>query len=191
VRSGRFNQKDLYLLQLSGKVFGIIGTGKIGSRVARIADSFGCKVIATTLHPSVERGRRLGVKYVELTSLLKESEIISLHVPLTPSTVDLISYKEFSLMKKKPILINTSRGKVINHRALVQALSKGIISGAGLDVLPYEPPHKGDPLLKFSNVIFSPHNAFCTPEALENCADTVIANIESFINGRLKNRVDN
>jgi phosphoglycerate dehydrogenase-like enzyme len=94
-------------------------------------------------------------------------------------------------MKKKPILINTSRGRVINHSALVEALSKATISGAGLDVLPYEPPHKEDPLLKFPNVIFSPHNAFCTPEALECRADIIITNIKSFIMGKPKNVVNN
>lgn len=190
-RAGRFNQENPRPLQLKGKIFGIIGTGRIGSYVAKIANCLGCKVIATTLHPSIERGKRLGVKYVQLTGLLKESDIISLHIPLNSSTVNLISYKEFSLMKRRPILINTSRGKVINHSALVDALSKGIISGAGLDVLPYEPPHKGDPLLQFHNVVFNPHSAFSTPEALEDCADTVIANIESFINSEPKNVVNN
>ena len=191
VRRGRFNRKELRLLQLNGKIFGIIGTGRIGGRVAKIANSFGCKVIATTLHPSIERAKKLGVRYVKLAELLRESHIISLHAPLNASTIDLISYKEFRLMKKKPILINTSRGKVINHDALVQALSKGSIAAAGFDVLPHEPPQKGDPLLKFSNVVFSPHNAFCTPEALENCAGTIVDNIESFINGRTMNKVSN
>lgn len=191
VRSCKFNRRELRLLQLSGKVFGIVGTGRIGSRVARIANSFGCKVIANTLHPSIERAKKIGVKYVGLKTLLKESNIISLHVPLNSSTVELISYEEFNIMRKSPILINTSRGKVVNHSALVLALKKGIISGAGLDVLPYEPPQKNDSLLRFPNVIFSPHNAFCTSEAMENCADTVIENIESFINGHSKNKVIN
>jgi len=187
VRDGRFSREDLQLSQLSGKVFGIIGTGRIGSRVAKIANSFNCRVIATTLHPSIERGEKLGIKYVKLTTLLKESDIISLHVPLDPSTVNLISHGEFLLMKKRPILINTSRGKVINYNALLRALTKGMISGAGLDVLPYEPPYKDDPLLKCPHVIFSPHNAFCTPESLKCCADAVIANIESFVNSAEKN----
>lgn len=191
VRRGRFNREELHLLQLNGKVFGIVGTGRIGTQVARIANSFGCKVIANTLHPSLERAKKIGVSYVTLGKLLRESNIISLHVPLNPSTINLINYKEFRLMKKNPILINTSRGKVINYDALVEALSKGSISGAGLDVLPYEPPQKGDTLLRFPNVVFSPHNAFCTPEALENCADTIISNIESFINAKPTNVVSN
>ena len=189
VRVGNFNRKGLCLLQLDGKVFGIIGTGRIGSCVAKIANCFNCKVIATTLHPDLERGKRLGVEYVDLEGLLKESDIISLHIPLNPYTVDSISYKEFRLMRKKPILINTARGKLINHSALVWALSEGIIYGAGLDVLPYEPQHKETSLLKFSNVIFSPHNAFCTPKALESRAGTIIANIKSFIIGKPMNIV--
>lgn len=190
VRRGDFNRKVIYLSQLYGKVFGIIGTGRIGSLVVKIANCFGCKAIATTLHPSIDRENRLGVKYVDLDDLLRESDIISLHLPLTPLTDDLINFKEFSLMKKRPILINTSRGKIINHSALVQALSKDMISGAGLDVLPpYEPPQKEDLLLRFPNVVFSPHNAFCTPEALEHRANIVIANIEAFIKGEPQNMV--
>ena len=191
VRSGKFNQRNLSLSQLDGKVFGIIGTGRIGSRVAKIANSLGCKVIANTLHPSLRRAEKIKVKYVILTKLLRESDIISLHVSLNPSTINLISYNEFNLMREKPILINTSRGKVINHGALVKALSKGKISAAGLDVFLCEPPQKRDTLLKFSNVVFSPHHAFCTPEALESCADVVTDNIESFIKGKPKNIVNN
>jgi len=187
VRSGKFDRRKLYLSQMNKKVFGIIGTGKIGSQVAKIANAFGCKVIANTLHPSITRARKLGIKYVKLRGLLRKSNIISLHVPLNSSTVDMIGFEEFSLMKKKPILINTSRGKVINHKALIDALSKSIISGAGLDVLSYEPPRKDDPLLKFPNIVFSPHNAFCTPEALETCADIVVDNIEAFAKGKPKN----
>ena len=187
MRSGRFDRKEFRLLQLSHKVFGIIGTGRIGSRVARIANCFNCKIIAHTLHPSVERGRKLGVRYVKFRNLLKESDIISLHIPLNKSTANLISYKEFSLMVKRPILINTSRGKIINHKALIRALERSLISGAGLDVFPDEPPRQNDPLLKFSTLVFSPHNAFCTTEALERCADTVLTNIASFINDTPQN----
>jgi lactate dehydrogenase-like 2-hydroxyacid dehydrogenase len=190
VRKGRFNRRDFCLTQLKGKVFGIIGTGRIGSRVAKIANTFGCRVIANTLRPSIKRGKQMRVKYMRLTKLLIQSDIISLHVPLNESTIDLIHYKEFSNMRKRPILINTSRGKIINHSALVNALSKSLISGAGLDVLPYEPPKKDDPILQFNNVVFSPHNAFCTPEALEKCAETVVANIESFIKGKPKNMIN-
>ncbi len=191
VHRGVFSRKGLIPMQLKGKVFGILGTGRIGCRVAKIANCFECNVIATTLHPSVERAEKIGVKYVDLETLLKESDIISIHVSLNPSTIDLLGFQEFSLMKKNPILINTSRGKVINHRALVQALSKEIIFGAGLDVLPYEPPLKHDPLLRFPNVVITPHNAFRTPEALEDRADTVVANIESFVEGKPKNVIYN
>lgn len=189
VRQGIFDRRAFKLSQLKGKIFGIIGTGRIGSRVAKLANCFGCKVIANTLHPSLKRTKEIGVKYVKLPFLLKNSDIISLHIPLNSSTADLIGRKEFDCMKKRPILINTSRGKIINHDALVRALSKKLISGAGLDVLPYEPPAKGDALLKFPNVVFSPHNAFCTPEAINSCADIVVENIESFIKGLPKNKV--
>lgn len=189
VRDGNLDRKGLGLSQLAGKVFGIIGTGRIGSHVARIANSFGCRVIATALHPGPERGKSLGVEYVDFETLLKESDVISIHVPLDRQTVDFIGHNEFRLMRKKPILINTARGKLINHGALVRALSEDMISGAGLDVLPYKSTDKETSLLRFSNVIFSPHNAFCTPEALENRAVTIIANIKSFIAGKPANIV--
>ncbi|KPK99045.1 MAG: hypothetical protein AMJ95_01120 [Omnitrophica WOR_2 bacterium SM23_72] len=190
VRYGEFDWRKFQGIQLKGKVFGIIGTGAIGSRVAQIANCFGCDVVANTLHPSFERERELRVKYTTLETFLKVSDIISLHIPLNASTISLISYKEFEQMEKRPILINTSRGEIIKHDALVWALSKGLISGAGLDVLPYELPRKKSLLFKFQNVVFSPHTAFHTTEALNKCADIVIENIKSFIKGSPQNLIN-
>lgn len=159
-------------------------------RVAQVANCFGCNGVANTLHASSERKRKLGIKYLELETLLKMSDIISLHIPLNSSTAGLIGYKEFAQMKKRPILINTSRGEIVNYDALVWALSKRLISGAGLDVLPHNLPRKKDLLFKFQNVVFSPHIAFYTPEALNKCADIVIENIKSFVKGKPQNLVN-
>lgn len=190
MRRGEFRRKKFQGTQLKGKTFGIIGTGAIGARVAQLANCFGCNVVASTLNPSIEREKRLGLKYVSFDTLLKVSDVISLHIPLNHLTKRMIGYKEFTQMEKKPILINTSRKGIIIYDALVKALSKGLISGAGLDALPRSFFLRKHLLFKFQNVIFSPHVAFYTHEALNKCADTIVDNIKSFIKGEPKNLVN-
>lgn len=192
VRNGGYDWRKIRLTQLEGMTFGIVGLGAIGSRVAHIANCFGCKVIAsTTCHSWSKLVNNNIVRLFKLDELFAESDIISLHIPLKATTEGLINYRAFDQMKKKPVLINTSRGKIINYDALINALTNGKISGVGLDVFPHEPPEKDDPLLKFSNAVFSPHIAFHTVKSLRKCADIVLSNISAFIEGRPENVVNN
>jgi phosphoglycerate dehydrogenase-like enzyme len=193
VRSGLFSWQAIRGMELYGKTVGVVGTGSIGGKFAALAHGFGCRVLATTLHPSPERASRLGVEYVDLVTLLKESDIISLHVPLTSATEKMLGRAEFEFMQKQPILINTARGGVIDHDALVWALEEGKIQGAGLDVLWGEPPCPDDPLfqklLAMDNVILSPHCGSNTPEAFRRLTDTCLDNIAHYLAGQPTNVV--
>lgn len=173
-----------------GKAMGVIGTGSIGTRVIHIAHGFSMNVISVTGHPSEEKTRKLGVKFVDLDTLLKESDIVTLHVPLTPSTENMIGAKELAKMKKSAILINTARGKIVNEEALIKALKEGQIRGAGLDVFEKEPLPVDDPLTTLENVVLTPHIAFLTQEALEECAYVCVRNVEKFIDGEPQNVVN-
>lgn len=187
VRNGSFNWKEFKGLELAGKTMGIIGVGSIGWRVAEIARCFGLNVVAFTAHPSEDKARKIGMKFLPLDDVLSQSDIITIHVPLIPKTEKMISNPEFHKMKRGTILINTSRGKVIDEIALINALKSGKISGACLDVFAKEPPEKNNPLLNFDNVLLTPHSAFHTTEALRRCTDICIDNVEAFINGRPQN----
>ncbi len=193
VRSGLFNWQAIRGVELYGKTVGVVGTGAIGSKFAALAQGFGCRVLATTLHPSPERAQRLGVEYVDLGTLLKESDMISLHVPLTPATKGMLGQAEFELMQKQPILINTARAGAIDPEVLLWALEEGKIQGAGLDVLWEEPPDFDEPLyqrlLEADNVILSPHCGSNTAEAFRLLTDTCLDNIAHYLAGRPTNVV--
>jgi len=190
LRKGSFDWRDYVGNQLMGKIIGVIGTGSIGMRVIQIAHGFNMNVIAVTGHPSEEKARRLGVKFVDLDTLLKESDIVTLHVPLTPSTEKMIGAKEFDKMKKSAILINTARGKVVDEAALIKALQEKKIRGAGLDVFMKEPLPVDSPLTKMENVVLTPHIAFLTEESLEECTYVCIQNVERYIEGKPQNVVN-
>lgn len=190
LREGDFDWRKYVGNQLMGKTMGVIGTGSIGSRVIQIAHGFNMNVISVTGHPSEEKARRLGVKFVNLDTLLSESDIVTLHVPLTPSTEKMIGAKELAKMKKSAILINTARGKVVDETALIEALKEKKIRGAGLDVFEKEPLPVNDPLTKLENVVLTPHIAFLTEESLEECTYFCIQNVERFIEGKPQNVVN-
>lgn len=190
LREGNFDWRKYVGNQLMGKTMGVIGTGSIGSRVIQIAHGFNMNVISVTGHPSEEKARRLGVKFVNLDTLLSESDIVTLHVPLTPSTEKMIGAKELAKMKKSAILINTARGKVVDEIALIEALKEKKIRGAGLDVFEKEPLPVNDPLTKLENVVLTPHIAFLTEESLEECTYVCIQNVERFIEGKPQNVVN-
>ncbi len=190
VKMGNFNWKDFRGFELAGKTIGIIGTGSIGGRVAEIARCFGLNVIAFTAHPSKERARKFEARFLPLDDILSQSDFLTIHVPLTSETEKMISYREFGKMKKSAIIINTSRGKVIEETALIEALESGKIAGACLDVLAKEPPVKDNPLLNFDNVMLTPHSAFHTTEALRRCTDICIENVEAFTKGKPQNVVN-
>jgi len=186
VRAGK-TRAGLIGNELAGKKFGIIGFGAIGQKTARIADAFGCKILVDD-HKEHQLGEELGVEYLPIAELLRKSDIVSLHVPLKDSTVDLIDAEKIALMKKSAILINTARGPVVNSQALAEALNKEQIAGAGIDVFEMEPPIPEDhPLLSAKNTILTPHTAFATEEAFIKRAEIVFANIEKWLAGKPQN----
>ncbi len=201
VREGNFSLEGLVGFDLHGKTVGILGTGKIGSIFANIALGFGCVVLAYDSIKNPELEKR-GVKYVSLDSLFGESQIFSLHVPLTPETRHIINDATISKMKKGVMLINTGRGALIETKALIKGLKSGQIGQAGLDVYEEEEGVFFNDLsdrilqddflarlLTFPNVLITSHQAFLTEEALHNIAETTLTNIQSFSKGNLVNQV--
>ena len=170
--------------ELDGKTFGIIGTGAIGTRVAKIANAFGCKVIAY----SRTKKDLSDVEFVTMEELLKNSDIVSLHVPQTPETTGLIGKEQLELMKPEAILINTARGPVVDSAALAAALKNGTIAAAGVDVFNCEPPLSAEePLLAAPNTLLTPHIAFASHQAFEKRADIVAENIKCWLEGKPQN----
>ena len=175
--------------ELHGKTFGVVGTGAIGSRVAKIAAAFGCRVIAYS-RTMKEDLIAAGVKYVGLEELLQQADFVSLHTPLNESTKNLINAERIALMKNTAVLINTARGGVVDAAALACALNEGRLAGAGIDVFESEPPISPEhPLCRAKNTVLTPHVAFASKEALEARAEIVFENIRQFLNGTPQNLV--
>jgi D-3-phosphoglycerate dehydrogenase len=187
VRKGDFDWRPFGGAELHGKTVGIIGTGSIGCRVAEIAKVFKMQILAYDKYPNMKKAEEIGMKYVDLYTLLKESDFITLHVTLASETEGLIGKKEIKAMKKGAVIVNTSQGKVIDEKALIDALKSGKISFAGLDVFEEEPPSKDNPLFKLENTILSPHVGFHTAEAAKRCTDICIDNVLKFLEGRPQN----
>ena len=161
-------------LEIKGKTLGIIGMGNIGQRVAKLANAFGCKVLAWNRTPKQIEG----VTFVDKETLLKESDIVTLHIALNNETRDFITEKEFALMKPNAILVNTARGPVVNEQALANALKEGKIAGAATDVYSKEPPlNQDNPLFDAPNLIMLPHIGFATEEAFVLRLGIVVDNI--------------
>ena len=203
VREGNFSLDGLVGFNLHGKTVGLIGTGKIGATVARILGAgFGCRSLACDPVPN-EECVRLGVKYVGLPELLSQSDVISLHTPLLPDTIHLINRETLAQMKPGVMLINTSRGALIDTRAVIDALKDGRIGYLGLDVYEEEtalffedrsstviPDDVFARLLTFPNVVLTGHQAFLTREALASIAQTTLDNLVGFFaTGRCPNQV--
>lgn len=176
-----FKTRDGFLgMELSGKTIGIIGTGEIGTNVAKILKAFNCNVIAFSKTEKDEI-KKLGIKYVKLDELLATSDIISLHIPLTTETKHLIGKEEIMKMKLGTLLINTSRGGVVDTMALAVALKMNRIAGAAVDVYDNEPPiAKTNPLRELANTVLLPHIGYATQEAIAKRADIVVENIFNF-----------
>jgi len=203
VRELNFSLNGLVGFDLHGKTAGIVGTGKIGQVTAQILRGFGMRVLAYDLFPNHEWAKQTGVEYAEAVSvLLRNSDVVSLHTPLTPETKYVIRAETIELMKPGSILINVSRGALVDTKALIEALKSGRIAGVGLDVyeeeegiffedLSGEVLHDDElaRLLTFPNVLITSHQAFLTREALAEIARTTVANISalagsrSFVNG--------
>lgn len=185
-----FSNFDEKFFELEGKTWGIVGMGNIGRHVARIAEAFGCKVIFYSAS-----GNNTTTEYerVELNRLLAESDIISLHCPLSERTKNLINRDTLKKMKPTAILINVARGPIVNDEDLYEALEKGIIAGAGLDVLGKEPMEKTNPLGKIQDsrkLLITPHMAWASVEARTRCLQEVYQNIEAFVKGEKRNRIE-
>jgi glyoxylate reductase len=169
-----------------GKTLGIIGFGAIGRAVARRAKGFGMKILYYDIvRPPKEVEEELGAEYRDLESLLRESDIITIHTPLTKETYHLINDERLKLVKKSAILINTARGPVVDTNALVRALSEGRIAGAGLDVFEEEPLPPNHPLTMFKNVVLAPHIASATYESRLEMASKAAENLIAFAEGRI------
>ncbi|MGN0671799.1 MAG: NAD(P)-dependent oxidoreductase [Anaerovoracaceae bacterium] len=172
--------------ELEGKKFGIIGTGAIGSRVARIANAFGCKVYAY----SRTRKNLPDVTFTDLDTLMSTCDIISVHVPQNSETTGMISKEKIALMKNDAVLINTARGPIVDSIALAEALNNGKIAGAAVDVFETEPPIDPEhPLLNARNCIATPHIAFASVQAMYKRADIVCENIRAYLEGNPVNLV--
>jgi phosphoglycerate dehydrogenase-like enzyme len=166
-------------VQLRGKTLGIIGLGAIGREFAKLGQAVGMRVIAWTMHPNAA----LGFELVERDELFRQSDVVSMHLRLSPETIGFIGTREFELMKPTAILINTARGPIVDEAALIDALRSHRIAGAGLDVFDVEPMPHGHPLTQLDNVVMTPHCAGITPEVLEAGLALALTNVESFLNG--------
>jgi D-lactate dehydrogenase len=204
-RRGDFSQSGLQGFDLEEKTIGVVGTGDIGRHVVRIAGGFNMKVCAFDISPDKELAERQEFEYVEMDELLSRSDVITLHVPANEKTRHLLSDDEFSKMKDGVVIINTSRGSVIDVSAMMRAIADGKVRAAGLDVLAEEPVvgeeaellrtafHKkhnleqllaDHVLLRLRNVVVTPHSAFNTREAVQRILDTTADNVASFLQGR-------
>jgi len=197
VREGNFSISGLMGFDLRGKTMGVVGTGKIGRTFIGLLRGFGMRVLAHDPYPNPDAARELDFEYVPLDTLFRESDIISLHCPLTPENTHMIGADSIAMMKKGIVLINTSRGRLIDSVALVNGLKSGRIGAAGLDVYEEETDYffedRSDRavlddilarLMTFPNVIVSSHQAFFTAEAERNIAETTMKSIDDFANGR-------
>ncbi len=189
VKSGQWDFRlGSPIYRTRGKTLGLIGCGKIGQEVARRISSFGIKVIA--FDPFIDKPPET-IELRSFDEVLRDSDFISIHCPLVDSTFHLIGEDEFKKMEKKPIIINTSRGPIIDEKALIKALKEGIISGAGLDVLEKEPPELGNPLLEMENVILTPHAGFYSVESIKELKMRTAENVANVLQGILPKSVVN
>jgi D-3-phosphoglycerate dehydrogenase len=187
LKAGRWTRRENIFLQ--GKTLGVVGTGAIGAEMARLGRAVGMNVIAWTFHPSSERAAALGVRFVERDELLRTADVVSLHVKLTEDSRGMLGARELALMKPDALLINCARGGVVDTAALVEALHRGHLSGAALDVYDQEPLPADHPLRSCEQVILTPHNADQTPEGVDLLNEGALDNVIAFLEGRPRNVV--
>ncbi len=184
LRAGKWERSKFTGVELHGKVLGIIGLGRIGSTVARMAKGFGMNIIASDPFISVEIAGKMGIEMVELDRLFKQADYISVHVPKSTETSSLISDKEFQKMKKGVRLVNCARGGIVDEEALVRAIEKGVVAGCAMDVYAKEPPPPESPILKLDNCITTPHLGAATSEAQVNVAIEVAQTVRNALLGK-------
>ncbi|MCX6624021.1 MAG: D-2-hydroxyacid dehydrogenase [Acidobacteria bacterium] len=175
-------------VELAGLTMGIVGFGRIGRQVGKIADAIGMKVIANDTNQSNPPDYE-GFRWAGLDELLGEADVVSLHSPLFPDTLGMINSQRLRAMKKSAFLINTSRGPLVKEQELAEALAAGEIAGAGLDVLTIEPPVEGSPLFSAPNCVITPHIAWSTKAARARLLDLALDNLRAFLAGSPKNTV--
>ncbi len=187
-RSLDFSYQLAPIKELSGLTMGIYGFGRIGQGVAAVAQAFGMSILTTHKHP--ERDARPGVRFVDLETLFSESDIISLHAPLSSSNREIVNASLLQRMRPTAYLINTGRGPLINEQDLAEALKRGLLAGAGLDVLSEEPPSADNPLIDAPNCIITPHNAWGSRDARARLLADTVENIQGFQNDQPRNVVN-
>ncbi len=208
-RQGDFTCEGISGFDLKGKTLGVLGTGRIGRSVIQIARGFGMNILAYDRYPNADTAATLGFQYTDSINLLEKSDVVTLHLPLNEETYHFLNKDKIGNMKKGAVVINTARGGLIDTEALTQALLKGALGGAGLDVLEEETLVREEAqllldnvprerlatllrahiLLRLKNVIITPHCGFNSKESLERLINTTIANINSFISGKPQNLV--
>lgn len=188
VRAGRWNQ-EVPGVELRGRNLGLVGFGGIGARFAELASAIGMNVRAWTRNPSQERARRHGIEFAALETILRESDVISVHTALAPETRNLLDSAALARTKPGVIIVNTARGEIIEEGALLRALRSGHVAGAALDVFHEEPLPANHPFLALDNVLVTPHVAYNTPEATHALLDISIDNIVSYARGKPVNVV--
>jgi glycerate dehydrogenase len=193
VREGRWTRSlewcywDFPLLELDGLTLGIVGFGRIGRAVGELGAAFGMKLLACdpTAGPAPP-----GVRFLDLETLFRESDVVSLHCPLTPQTANLVDARRLSLMKPTAFLLNTSRGPLVDEPALADALNSSLLAGAALDVLSTEPPRADNPLLTARNCLITPHLAWATRAARARLMKIAVENVRAFLQGKAQNVVN-
>ncbi|WP_457752396.1 hydroxyacid dehydrogenase [Thermococcus sp.] len=183
MREGVWAKKQCMGIELEGKTLGIVGFGRIGYQIAKIAKALGMNILLYDPYPNEERAKEVGGKFVDLETLLRESDVVTLHVPLIDATYHLINEERLKIMKPTAILINAARGAVVDTNALVKALREGWIAGAGLDVFEEEPLPKEHPLTKLDNVVLTPHIGASTVEAQMRAGVQVAEQIVEILKG--------
>lgn len=183
LKSGKWRDGTVKTQELLGKTIGIIGLGEAGFKVIEKLKSFGVRILVYDPYVSKKRAKEVGVEPVNLETLLKESDVVSIHAGLTKETKGLIGERELKMMKRTAFIINTARGAIINEKALIKALKKGWISGAGLDVFEREPTDPDNPLLMMDNVVATPHIAGWSYESLKRSAFMVATDVARVLQG--------
>src|SRR5690606_38552022 len=188
-RSLDFSFWDYPLVELSGKTLGIIGFGSIGQQVADVGAAFGMNIIGNSRRQT-DQSHRKNFRWAEVSELLEQSDVVSIHCPLTPDTQSLINKESLKTMKSSAFLLNTARGPIVVEDDLADALNRGIIAGAGIDVLSVEPPEEGNLLFTARNCIITPHIAWATLEARSCLMEILSDNLAAFIKGEAQNIVN-
>lgn len=191
-RAGHWTQaveeshQSLLPVELAGKTLGLVGFGSTGQRMAQLGLALGMEVL---LYSRTQKPAPEGCRWVDLETLFRESDVVSLHCPLTEETRGLVSRERLAMMKPTAFLINTARGAVVDEAALAQALNEGRLAGAGVDVFTQEPPAPDHPLLGAKNCVLTPHVAWATREARERLIETVAENLQRYMEGKPQNVV--